>query len=178
MTFWGVLLVAFVLSLERIAYLWVWYRPRSFEALCARIPSLGGRTPVDALHRLFWLFKGLQAVVFLAWCWIWGDGSLWPAGDSRQALLAGVAILALGQVLNLSVFYRLGKAGVFYGVRFGHPIPWCERFPFSVLRHPQYVGTVLTIWGFFLIMRFPNGDWFLLPALETLYYAAGSYLER
>jgi len=178
MTFWGVLLVAGLLSLERLTYLWVWHRPRSFEALCTGLPFSSWEAPVEVLQRLFWFFKALQGTVFLVWCWQWGDGSLWPAGDSRKVLFAGFVVLALGQLLNLAVFYRLGKVGVFYGNRFGHRVPWCERFPFSVLRHPQYVGTVLSIWGFFLIMRFPKQDWFLLPALETIYYATGSYLER
>ena len=36
---------------------------------------------------------------------------------------------------------------------------------------------MLTIWGFFLLLRFPHDDWFLLPVLETLYYAVGTFLE-
>ena len=36
----------------------------------------------------------------------------------------------------------------------------------------------MSIWGFFLIMRFPHGDWFVLPALETVYYALGAYYEQ
>jgi methylene-fatty-acyl-phospholipid synthase len=76
------------------------------------------------------------------------------------------------------VFYRLGAVGVFYGNRLGHTIPWCRTFPFSCLSHPQYVGTVLSIWGLFLAMRFPQPDWFVLPALETAYYVARAHLEQ
>jgi hypothetical protein len=47
-----------------------------------------------------------------------------------------------------------------------------------VLRHPQYVGTVLAIWGLFLAVRFPHDDWYVLPVLETVYYAAGAYFEQ
>ena len=43
---------------------------------------------------------------------------------------------------------------------------------------PQYVGTVLSIWGFFLVMRFPHDDWLVLPVLETIYYTLGARLER
>ena len=46
-----------------------------------------------------------------------------------------------------------------------------------MVAHPQYVGAVLTIWGFFLVMRFPHADWFLLPAVETVYYSVGAYFE-
>ncbi len=82
-----------------------------------------------------------------------------------------------GQILNLSVFYRLGVVGVFFGDRLGHEVPWCRAFPFSWISHPQYVGALLTIWGFFLVMRFPHADWFFLPAVETVYYSVGAYFE-
>jgi len=32
---------------------------------------------------------------------------------------------------------------------------------------------VLSIWGFFLLMCFPYDDWYLLPAVETVYYVLG-----
>jgi len=86
--------------------------------------------------------------------------------------------MAAGQALNVSVFHRLGKIGVFYGNKLGYRIPWSRKFPFSCLKHPQYVGALLTIWGFFLVMRFPYDDWYLLPVLETVYYGFGAYFER
>ncbi len=71
-----------------------------------------------------------------------------------------------------------GQVGVFYGNKFGYPTRWVRKFPFSCLRHPQYIGALLSIWGFFLVMRFPQDDWYLLPALETLYYVLGAYWEQ
>ena len=42
----------------------------------------------------------------------------------------------------------IGNAGVYYGWKLGRPVPWCTSFPFNAgLRHPQYVGVVLTILG-------------------------------
>ena len=41
----------------------------------------------------------------------------------------------------------------------------------------DYVGTLLTIWGGFMLVRFPHDDWYALPILETLYYLAGMWLE-
>jgi phosphatidyl-N-methylethanolamine N-methyltransferase len=67
---------------------------------------------------------------------------------------------------------------VFYGDKFGYEVCWCRKFPFSLLKHPQYVGALLSIWGFFLAMRFPHEDWYILPALETVYYSLGAYFER
>jgi methylene-fatty-acyl-phospholipid synthase len=134
--------------------------------------------PMDALALLFYFFKALQITVFFAWCYAFADGSIWPRSVSIWSIAAGAALIAAGQSLNISVFYRLGKIGVFYGNKFGYKIPWSREFPFSFCEHPQYLGALLSIWGFFLIMRFPHGDWYFLPALETIYYGLGAYLER
>jgi hypothetical protein len=164
---------ALLLSIERIAYAIVWHRPDVLRRL-ARFGE-----PVDALRRLFYGFKAIQAGVFLGWLAWFGGGlaGIAPTSD-RVALAAGIALAAAGQILNASVFVRLGRVGVFYGARFGHSVPWVEGFPFSLLAHPQYAGTVLTIWGFCLATRFPHADWVALPLLETVYYVAGALLER
>jgi hypothetical protein len=66
-----------------------------------------------------------------AWCWI------------VAAVLIGV-----GQTLNVAMYSAIGNAGVYYGFKMGHDVPWAYGFPFNVgLRHPQYVGVVLSISG-------------------------------
>ena len=45
------------------------------------------------------------------------------------------------------------------------------------LSHPQYVGTLLTIWGGFLLVRFPDNDRYALPVVETIYHLAKMWLE-
>jgi methylene-fatty-acyl-phospholipid synthase len=172
------LIAAALLSIERICYVWVWRFPESFRSLCRT--SFGGvlGEPVDALRRIFYGLKALQLLVFVGWCYIFGQGTLWPA--SREVLfpIAGLVLIAGGQVFNLGVFFRLGNKGVFYGNRFGFEIPWNDAFPFSLLKHPQYVGAVLSIWGFFIAMRCPRPDWLVLPALETVYYFLGAHFEQ
>jgi methylene-fatty-acyl-phospholipid synthase len=170
-----IFLAAGLLSLERVWYACVWRAPDAFKAWCAR-SALG--EPVDVMRLSFFGFKILQCSVFLAWCLIHGDGSLLPLGGNALSLAAGTGLVVAGQILNVSVFYRLGKVGVFYGNKLGYRVPWCRKFPFSCLRHPQYVGALLAIWGLFLIMRFPHDDWYLLPALETVYYTLSAYAER
>jgi len=171
------IIAAALLSIERLWYAWVWRAPEDFKAWCARsLPAWIG-DPVDVVRLFFFLFKILQCSVFLAWCLIQSDGSLLPRDGTTLSLMAGTALIIAGQILNVSVFYRLGKVGVFYGSKLGYRVRWSKRFPFSYLEHPQYVGAVLSIWGFFLIMRFPHPDWYMLPALETVYYTLGAYLE-
>jgi hypothetical protein len=178
MNLWAFLAAALLLSLERLFYIWVSRTPSAFRAWCDRpaVAALG--EPVEVLQKLFYGFKALQGAVFFGWCYWQGNGTPGAFGGDVAALGAGVALLVVGQLLNMSVFYRLGKVGVFYGNRLGYELPWCRAFPFSWLKHPQYVGTVLAIWGLFLIVRFPHDDWYVLPALETVYYAVGAYFEQ
>jgi phosphatidyl-N-methylethanolamine N-methyltransferase len=178
MTLWFLLLAAVLLSLERVCYIYISRAPERFLRFCNRpqAVSLGG--PVEVLRTLFYGFKGLQFAVFLGWCYVHGDGSLSPAGPGILPPIIGGTLIAAGQVLNCGVFYRLGAVGVLYGDKLGYNLPWSRAFPFSWFRHPQYVGTVWSIWGFFLIMRFPQSDWYMLPTLETVYYMLGAYLER
>jgi methylene-fatty-acyl-phospholipid synthase len=173
---WLLVVVAVLLSFERVCYVWIATRPRSFSRWCARPAVARVGEPIAVVRALFLAFKALQFAVFAGWCVAHGKGAV-GLTDDGVALAAGGALMTVGQVLNVLVFYRLGRQGVFFGDRFGYTIEWCQAFPFSILAHPQYVGSVLTIWGFFLAARFPHTDWYLLPILETVYYAVGALLE-
>jgi len=176
-TSWPLLIAAALLSLERACYGAIARSPGAFRRLCARprLARLG--EPVAVVRRLFYGFKALQLSVFAGWCWVHRPDLATPPDGGPAALAIGAGLILAGQLLNASVFYRLGSAGVFYGNILGRDVPWCREFPFSVLSHPQYVGTVLSIWGFFLAARFPHEDWALLPLLETVYYIAGARFE-
>jgi phosphatidyl-N-methylethanolamine N-methyltransferase len=175
---WLFFSAAALLSLERICYVLIWRAPDAFRDWCRRSPLVGTGDPVSVLATLFSLFKGLQAAVFLGWCYVQAGGTIWPVATTGWAPLVGAALMIGGQALNLSVFSRLGKVGVFYGNKLGYEVRWCRQFPFTWLRHPQYVGAVVSIWGFFIFMRFPADDWLVLPVLETLYYMVGTHFEQ
>lgn len=168
---------AALLAVERLTYVWVWRNAAAFRAWCER--DVGRpRDPVQVLQVLFTAFKLLQAGVFVWWGLAHGDGRLWPLPAPWPAVVAGAALVAFGQSLGLAVFVRLGRLGVFYGNRFGHQLPWQRGFPFSWFAHPQYVGAVVSIWGVFLMTRYPHPDWAVLPLLETAYYMAGAHFEQ
>jgi methylene-fatty-acyl-phospholipid synthase len=177
-TWWLLALAAVLLGIERICYVAIWRAPAVFLALCERLTPALRIGPVEALAWLFGAFKVLQVWVFVMWCYVHSGGTLAPQSADGWPHAVGSILVAVGLALNAAVFYRLGVVGVFYGSRLGHDVPWCDEFPFSHFRHPQYVGAVLSIWGFFLVMRFPAPDWMLLPLLETAYYTAGARLER
>ncbi|ORE86401.1 hypothetical protein ATO7_13928 [Oceanococcus atlanticus] len=166
---------AVVLSFERLTYIYVWRRPRAFASRCRRWRLAAD--PVAGLERLFYLFKVIQILVFAAWIFMFSAGQ-WPQLAAWPFLSGGIVLILVGQMLNLMTFWRLGRVGIFYGVRFGHEVAWCRQFPFSVFRNPQYLGTVLSIWGLFIAVRFEQPDWLLIPLLQTLYYALGAHFEK
>ncbi|MGE3176713.1 MAG: methyltransferase [Vicinamibacterales bacterium] len=168
---------ALVLSLERICYVCVWRLPDRFLRVCGALKLSGPQAGPTGLRWLFYGFKGLQGLVFVAWCLSHGSG-LWPSPAPSWAVGVGAALVVVGQGLNVSVFRRLGADGVFYGCRFGRPVAWCREFPYSWFAHPQYVGAVVSITGLFLALRYPHPDWYVLPVLEAVYYMAGARLER
>lgn len=165
-----------LLGIERACYVWISRAPETFRQWCERPAVARWGEPIAIVQLLFFAFKLLQGAVFLGWCVILGGPALPPI--QTLPLTAGLATVLVGQALSTLVFYRLGRVGTFFGDRLGYRGRRCRAFPFSVLSHPQYVGAVLTVWGFFLIMRFPHADWALVPAAETLLYVAGALLEE
>jgi len=171
-------LAALLLAVERGFYLFASRSSASFARICAASP--GGAAigePTAVVERLFYVFKLIQLGVFMGWLWVHGGGDPFGIAAPWPALLLGTALVVVGQGLNFSVFWSLGRSGVFYGNRFGHDVPWVESFPFSICPHPQYTGTAISIWGFFLIARYPHPDWIALPALETIYYLIAARYE-
>lgn len=123
------LLAAGALSLERLWYAWFWYAPDSFRRLCSKpaVAFLG--EPIDVLRNLFFCFKILQFAVFVGRCYLYGEGTILQPGDEGPWMAVGGVLIAVGQVLNVGVFVRLGKIGVFYGNKLGYQVPCAGGFP-------------------------------------------------
>ena len=61
--------------------------------------------------------------------------------------LAALALFGYGQSLNAGIFQAIGHIGVYYGFKLGHTVPWAQGWPFDTISHPQYVGSVLSVWA-------------------------------
>lgn len=108
------------------------------------------------IHSFWWKFFPLWVVYFQKFVWIVGSAAAcgltwqtffdgWLTTPLWQRLL-GLLILSVGQLFNISVFYTLGKDGVYYGARWGRSVPWVDGFPF-IVKDPQYMGVTLTLAG-------------------------------
>ena len=119
----ALLLCAVLLSFERITYYFVSGHPATWQNLCSRPQLSVFDGPVDALQKLFYGFKIFQLGVFWSWCVLFSHTSLPLPTAPIAGLVSGGCLIVIGQVLNFSVFSRLGKVGVFYGAQLGHSIP-------------------------------------------------------
>jgi uncharacterized RmlC-like cupin family protein len=87
----------------------------------------------------------------------------------------------VGQGLNTAIYRTIGKAGVYYGYRLGHEVPWVTGFPFNVgIPHPQYIGSCLTCAGvnaFCATETHLTNGWLNLTAVQCLYYTYMAVVE-
>lgn len=91
----------------------------------------------------------VQAAAVLMW-WSCGRPQGLCLDLSRVGLLqwlAALASIAWGQSLNVGIFSAIGHDGVYYGTKLGRAVPWVTGWPFDAVSHPQYVGSVATVWG-------------------------------
>ncbi|DBA74416.1 hypothetical protein WJX77_005370 [Trebouxia sp. C0004] len=110
------------------------------------------RSPLNTFAAFATVFKVLQFSMLSLW-WLADE---WDVPQISKIptthLLLGVGLVGVGQTLNVSMYNAIGKKGVYYGEKLGSKVPWCTSFPFSVVSHPQYVGSVLSIWGVFALL--------------------------
>ena len=90
--------------------------------------------------------------------------------------LAGMACIAVGGILVLSSYYRLGITGTYLGDRMGIYLPArVESFPFSVMEHPMYTGATLCFLGQALRTGSPAGVF--LTVVVAIVYAIAESIE-
>mmetsp|Transcript_55828 Transcript_55828/g.88478 ORF Transcript_55828/g.88478 Transcript_55828/m.88478 type:complete len:234 (+) Transcript_55828:47-748(+) len=144
-------LCEFGICLNYIMHGMIWNFPGTFTSLSQRFPlKLLGGHPVEVFASLEVVAKLVQAVSLLLFLGTSGRSALLAAvfASPLWCWVACIVCVALGQTLNVAMYGAIGNAGVYYGFKLGREIDWCHGFPFNVgLRHPQYVGVVLTLWG-------------------------------
>mmetsp|Transcript_27804 Transcript_27804/g.54637 ORF Transcript_27804/g.54637 Transcript_27804/m.54637 type:complete len:227 (-) Transcript_27804:66-746(-) len=148
-------------------YAYIWDHPADFQRRSAKRPlNLLGSNAVEVMEKLVLGLKAVQLGSVLAWC-EWGllpaCGAAVAAGNSAvihaitsaspARWLLGLGLLLPGQALNIGIYRAIGSDGVYYGCKLGRPVPWASGFPFNLgLRHPQYVGAMLSWSGVFALL--------------------------
>ena len=101
------------------------------------------------------------------------------AAEGWRLNAPAASVWLLIQVLNVAVYRCLGQNGTYYGIKFGKKMAWQRGFPFNLgIRHPQYVGAVMSIWGcVVLVWQQRPGGLLTLALYWTLLYAATAMWE-
>lgn len=157
------LLIA-ILTAPHALYAFIWLFPGSWRALFPR-------NPVNAMASFASAGKVLQFSMIVLW-WLADDWGVPKIGKIPTThLVLGIGLVGIGQTLNFSMYSAIGKPGVYYGEKLGSKVPWCTTFPFTVTSHPQYVGSVLTIWGIFALVyaQGPKTLWTIATYWTCLY---------
>lgn len=151
--------VALALSFERACYTFVWCFPSKFWKVAHSEPMKAvADNPVDIIVRtMFYPSKVLQCGSML-WFYLAKAPPVTSVFDiSAYAYLCAIQLIACGQILNAGIYRAIGKAGVYYGFKYGIDVPWCNSFPFNVCTaHPQYLGATMTSFGAVILLSTPE----------------------
>eukprot|EP00882_Tetradesmus_deserticola_P011688 GHRQ01012366.1.p1 GENE.GHRQ01012366.1~~GHRQ01012366.1.p1 ORF type:complete len:196 (+),score=42.00 GHRQ01012366.1:208-795(+) len=169
------MLVSFIIALPHFLYAFIWFRPELWR-------NVFPKNPVDAFATAGLIGKVLQFAAVLLWF-----ASLRPSGlcldlsaISLPQWLAFLLLLCYGQSLNVGIFQAIGHDGVYYGFKLGRVIPWVNGWPFDTVSHPQYVGSVLTVWGMVALVwgQAPQAALVVLAGFWTLVYVVTALQEQ
>ncbi|KAJ6704972.1 PHOSPHATIDYLETHANOLAMINE N-METHYLTRANSFERASE [Salix purpurea] len=140
-------------------YYWLWTNPQAWVNLCGK-----DKDPSKVMAYVSHFLKLLQFISLFSVSTLSWPPPLyfWPLFGFGQFLnFSLIAIPLVLFMLNLmlisgylyrdtrypEVYQLLGEAGTYYGVRFGKNVPWVTEFPFGVIRDPQYVGSVMSLFA-------------------------------
>jgi hypothetical protein len=100
-----------------------------------------GAKPVNIFECIVLAGKVAQQLLLLTWMDGFDKGTTLFTGANDEAKALCIALVVLGQGLNIAVYLSLGKNNVYYGTKLGAPVSWVTGFPYGTgFRHPQYVG--------------------------------------
>ena len=150
----------FTTALSHITYYFVWKFPYNFIKFSKYLNC----NPLNLLYRLCIIQKILQA--FFIYKSAEDNNRITPYYEKFN--LVNLSLLTVGQVLNISVYYKLGIIGIYYGNKLGYKVKWINSFPFNVVSNPQYLGCIFTLCGLYGLIDFP----YLLYS-TSLYYITG-----
>eukprot|EP00884_Botryococcus_braunii_P006396 jgi/Botrbrau1/15758/Bobra.4_1s0122.1 len=157
------LLLLSAITTPHLIYAFVWLHSPTWRRWC-------GDKAVQTFRLVAIAGKGLQLVVTVLWLDSVTKNFEYKVPVDMELLGIGIIATTVGQVLNVKTFDAIGAVGVYYGVKLGHRVEWNDGFPFNVVSHPQYVGSVLTVWGLLLGAKsiYPT-----IPLISTM--VVGSY---
>ena len=97
----------------------------------------------------------------------------------------GLVLFLGGQILNAGAYKAIGANGIYYGFKLGKHVPWCHDWPFGgplSVPHPQYTGSVMSIWGALFVICSPAhyevAHPYILAGYWTFCYVVTTIIEQ
>mmetsp|Transcript_37328 Transcript_37328/g.94140 ORF Transcript_37328/g.94140 Transcript_37328/m.94140 type:complete len:193 (-) Transcript_37328:500-1078(-) len=161
------------LAAPHFLYAFIWFYPNVWR-------KFAGKDSVDAfaLAGLIGKLVQFQAVALWVWCVRPTGLCLDLSSVTLTHWLLFLALVAVGQALNVGIYKAIGTNGVYYGFKLGKTVPWYTGFPFNVVSHPQYVGSALSVWGFAALLhtQIPSASLASNPIIWMSSYWTGLYI--
>jgi len=146
-----------LISSSTVLYSFIWKNPSRWASLVGK-----QNNPSTVLYYISFVLKILQ----FSSCFILATKNLPHFGAHNFIHKASTNVVSsvflsllflLGQVLNLSVYYKLTRQGVYYGALLGYKIKWVNEFPYVIAGYsvpdPQYVGCMIAALSILLFIN-------------------------
>jgi len=148
-------LVNLTTTCTHLFYALVWLRPDLIKGGVRDVVRIGITARTLELFLLAWVLYGYE----ISW---------------RFSAIK-MMFIGAGQILNLSVYDKLGLEGVYYGGQF-KKLPMVTSFPYTICSNPQYIGCVLTHYG--ILLFYPYQEVCLISLYSILWYLATTDIEK
>eukprot|EP00798_Chlamydomonas_sp_ICE-L_P009801 gene9801-7690_t len=156
--------VPLVLTFPHVLYAFVWIRPELWRNLCGSYS-----TPIFAALCIRLKFIQIVSIVF----WVWASREAGLCFDlSNLTLSTWLCFLVIQFTGKMLIWksYQVSGAHFFYAGRLEGTERASNAFPYTIMSHPECLGSVLTTWALpILVMsQLPQGTTFLLAYASLL----------
>lgn len=162
-------IVLYTISLSHFLYAFVWIFTPQYKNITRKM----GIIPINFLIVCSYILKGVQ---FITIAYYLLSLEHFRFNTNERAMILSGGLFTVGQTLNLTVYFKLGNAGVYYGNRLGYETVWVTSFPYNYLENPQYIGSVLSILS--LLFVIPIFETFVITCFWIWCYMMTSICEN
>ena len=136
------LIIIHILNL--LFYTFIWFNPQQF----IKISEYFGYLPYKLMYNISYVFYILTIIPFIINYIIPNFNQIF-----NKLFSYGILLIIIGQFLNIYVYNKLGINGVYYGSKLGEKIIWIDDYIFNYIKHPQYIGCIMTVLGISLLIN-------------------------
>jgi hypothetical protein len=136
-----------ITTIPHIIYYYIWNNPDHYIKIINKINYLDVNN--FSLYFLYYIsifIKQLQLIYIIYNSYL---NYTFIEYFYNDYLFLKLLIIIFGQILNCSVYYKLGLTGVYYGNKLGYPTKWIVGFPYNFCNNPQYIGSIMSYIGLY-----------------------------